>query len=224
MACCQLGDELLVGLLQIPSLVEDVFVGHLLHFKAFEGGTDAYQILAALLECLLEFLSRGLHIALNGRVAAEVAQIAPDIGLSEETVKVAPHLLELAVIVEHGHLAVRHASEHGFSALWGIVFALIIEEPAHLQPLGLLVNGLEALVDVLGNFVEVFRFETGRIHLVEGVDAVDVVSSEQGGLFLDKEFLYLGIERIFAIEEESAVLRFKLVPGAERLDVGIGEE
>ena len=224
MACGELVKELLVGLPQVPSLVEDVLIGHLLHFEAFEGRADAHQVLAALFEGSLEFLARLLHIALNGRVAAKVAQVAPNVGLPEETVQVAPHLFELAVVVEHSHLALRHTGEHGTGALGGVVLALVVEEPAHLQPFGLGVHRFEAFVDVFRYLVEVLGLKTRRVHLVEWVNAINVVGAEEFGLLFNEEFLNFGIERILAVEEEGAVLWLELVPSAQRLDVGIGEE
>ena len=171
-------DDLFVGLGEVPCLLEDVLIGELLHVEALEGRADAHKVVATLGKGFFDAFARLLDAALYVGVAAEVAQVAPDEGLVVEAVVLAPHLLVLAVVVEHRHLALRHAGEHGAGALAGVVLALVIEEPGHLQPLGLRVDGREAFIDVLGDRVEVVGLKTGGIHLVERVDAVDVVGAE----------------------------------------------
>ena len=205
-----------------PCLVEDVLKGELLHVEAFECGAYALEVASALAQGLLQALACLLDVAVQHGVAAEVAQVAPYVGLAVELIVHAPHLGALGKVVEHGHLALGHAGEHGPGALGGEVFALVVEKPPHLQPLSLLVDGLERLVDVPRHLVEVAGLEAGRRHLVEEVDAIDVVGAEEARLLLQKHLLDFGIERVLAVEEVGAVLVGKAVPLAQVLDVGIG--
>ena len=136
----------------------------------------------------------------------------------------APHLLVLAVVVQHGHLALGHTREHGAGALLGVVLALVIEEPGHLQPLGLGVHGGQALIDVLRDLVQVLGLEAGWIHLVKRVDAVDVVGAEQPCLFLEEQTLDAAVQRVLAVEKVRAVLLIKARPTSQGLDVRLGEQ
>ena len=224
MAVGQFVDHLLVGLVVVPRLLQDVFIGELLHVETLKRRSDAHQIVATLLQGSLDALSRFLDAALHVGVAAEVAQVAPDEWLAVEALVLAPHLLVLAVIVQHGHLALGHAREHGAGALLGVVLTLVVEEPCHLQPLGIGIDGGKTLVDVPRDLVEVVWLKTGRIHLVKRVDAVDVVSAEQTCLLLEEHTLDAAVERILAIEEIGAVSLVKASPGGERLDVGLGKQ
>ena len=135
-----------------------------------------------------------------------------------------PHLLVLAVVVKHRHLALRHASEHGAGALTGVILALVVEEPSHLQPLGLGVHGCEALIDVLCHLIEVVGLKTGRVHLVKRINAIDVVGAKQTCLLLEEHALDAAIERVLTIQEIGAVLILKASPSTEGLYVCLGEQ
>ena len=136
----------------------------------------------------------------------------------------APHLFVLAVIVQHRHLSLGHARHHGTCAFSCIVLALVIEEPRHLQPLGIRVDCSQALIDVLRHLVQVVGLKAGWIYLIERVDTVDVVSSEQAYLFLKEHALDAAVQRVLTVEEVGAILLVKTCPIAQCLDVGLGEQ
>ena len=205
----------------IPGFIEDVFKRKLLHIEALKRRADAFQIGDAFFQGGFEALARLLHITLHHAIAAKVAQVAPNVGLIEKFIAKAPHLHALAKVVEHRHLALRYGREHCFGYFGRPFIALIVEKPAHLQPLGFFVDRFERTIHMFGEAGNIFAVVTGRFHFVEKVDAVDVVGAKQAGLFFKEQALNFGIERVFRIEEISLIGRFKFIPRIQFFDIGI---
>ena len=209
-----------IGSAIVPRLVEDVFKWELLHIEALKRRADALEVGTAIFQRRFEQFARLLHIALQHRVAAKVAEVAPNIRLTVELIVHTPHLHTLAEVVEHRHLALWQGGEHGFGHIFGPLVALIVEEPAHLQPFRFLVDGFQRLIHMAREAADVATIVTWSLHFVEKVDAIDVVGAKEASLLLQEFALDFRIQWVFGVEEIGLVILPEAVPRVETLDVG----
>ena len=96
----------------------------------------------------------------------------------------------------------RHRSDVGLDAVVDLpILTLVPKQPSHLEPFGLRVGGLKRFIHLTAHASEVFRLPTRGNHLVEDVDAVDMVGAVKLNLFLDELLLYHGIQLALGVEE-----------------------
>ena len=187
--------------------------------ETLQRGAYAYHIARLLLHGIGELAVQLMQVAHQHGVASKVTEIAPDIGLTEETVRFAPHLGLLAEIVEEHHLPLRHSGEIGMQPFGSPLVAFVIKHPAHLEPLCLWVHLLQRGVDVARHACQIVRLPTGRVHLVERVNSIDMVGAIEGSLFLKVFALYDGEKAVGGVHEIGG---FETAPAAQPLDVGLG--
>ena len=113
----------------------------------------------------------------------------------------APNLLILTPIVKQDKLALRHSGEESLNALWSPCGLIEIEHPSHLQPCGLRVDVGEGAIDALSHCGKVGGVFRRQLHLIEGVDAVDMVGAELLNHLADVAMLYLSEEAVLRVEE-----------------------
>ena len=101
-----------IGLL-FPRTVEEVLINLRTHIEGLQSGADAGHVRSRLLQGGGEFLLQFVDIAHQHGVATEVAEVAPDEGLSVETVGGAPNLRLFAEVVEQHQLVLGHGGEVG---------------------------------------------------------------------------------------------------------------
>ena len=176
----------LVGALMVPCLFEDIFIEEGVHIERFEGGAEAPEIRAAMTDHLFDAAAGFLQVAGQHGVAAEIAQIAPQEGLTEIRVGIAPHLGVLGKIVEQDHLVARNGIDKGVDARVGPVAPVEIEQPGHLEPAGFGIALGDGLVNGARHGGQIFRFPAGRLDFVERVGSVDVVCAVKTGLLFEK--------------------------------------
>lgn len=75
-----------------PSLIEEVFIHQRIDIQRFERRTHSAEVVTSCGKSLLDTASRFAKVAFEHRIAAEVSQIAPDIGLAVITVGHTPDL------------------------------------------------------------------------------------------------------------------------------------
>ena len=108
--------------------------------EAFQCGTHAQHIAVVVGIGLAELVVEHIEVAQQHGIASEVAQIAPDERLSEESLGLAPHLGLLAKIVQQHHTSLWHRGEIRPQSFGSPLLLFIIEHPRHLQPSGIRVH------------------------------------------------------------------------------------
>ena len=106
-------------------------------------------------------------------------------------------------------------------AVLGPVLPLVPEQPGHLQPDGVRVGRREGFVALAAHAGEIVGLPTLRNHLVEQVDAVDVVRPVDFRFLFHELFLDHGEERVHRVQEVRIVLQVEAGPVAHPLDLRI---
>ena len=205
----------------IPRLLQHIFIDIGIAVESLERAADSAEIVAAFAEGILHTFVNRLEIAHQHGVAAEVAQVAPDVGHAEELLGALPHLLPFAVVVEHQLALRREGGQVGLHAVVQPVLALVVEEPAHLQPGGLRISLFKRFIDLAAHAAQILGFPGGRHQFVEDVDSVDMVGAVDFGLQGDELLLDLGVEVAHRIEETAGILILIAGPGLQLRDGGI---
>ena len=183
----------------------------------------ADEVVATLLEGTLDPHVYRVEVAGQHGVAAEVAEVTPDVRHAIIGVGALPHGLSLAVVIEHDVSVYRHGSDVGLDAVVDFpILAFVPEQPCHLQPLGIGVGGLQRLIYLTAHTTEVFGLPARRDHLIEDVDAIDMVGAVELYLFLDELLLDDGIQLALGVKELAPTGAVEARPVAQRGQWRIG--
>ena len=202
--------------IRVPSPFKQIFINLRAHIKGFQRGADALHVGAGLTQSGRQSFLQIMDVAHQHRIAAEIAQIAPDERLPEERLRGAPHLRFFTEIIEKDQFFTGHSRQVGTQAFRGPRLAFVVKHPRHLQPSGLRVGLTQGVVDVFRHIRQIFRLPLRRVHLIERIHAIDVVGAENGCLLVQKTFLNLGKQRIRRIQK---MCRFEAAPRTQWLDV-----
>ena len=151
-------------------------------------------------------------VALQHRVAAEVAQHAGDIRPAVEALSKSPQLRVVDIIVEQQCPVFRNATQIGTDYVGRPMLPVVIEEPAHLHPDALRVGLVERRVDMTGQHAQRVGRPTGWLHLVEAVETIQMVCAEHAALFIEKRLLQLVEARVGRRQEVRTICRPETTP------------
>ena len=183
-----------------PGLIEEVFVHQRIDIQRFERRTHSAEVVASCGKSPFDTASRFAEVALEHRIAAEVSQIAPDIGLAVIAVGHTPDLGIFAVVVQRHEAVAGHGTHERFTQGVGPLL-VVVEMPGHLQPHGFGIGLGERTVNMPGHRSEVFGIPARQLHLVERIGPVNVVGAVQTGLLGEKFALNPGEQRVRRAEE-----------------------
>ena len=198
---------------QRPGFFEEELVDVRVAVEAFQRGADAGHIVSAVFQGVFNLLAHVAEFAHQGGVAAEVAQIAPDIRHAEEALGAFPHFLPVTEIVQQDLPVGGEGRKIGLHAVVGPILAFVVEEPAHLQPGGFRVSRFQRLEYLTAHAGQIVGFPTGRHQFVEDVNAVNVVSAVNLGFLLHELLLNLGIKFAHGIQEGAGIFVLIARPG-----------
>ena len=212
---------------QRPGLLEDILIHVRIAIESLQGGADAAHVGASVHESVLDLLVQVVELAHEGGIAAEVPQVAPDIGHTVEAFRPFPDLLPVAEVVQDQLLFLREGGQIGLHAVLGPVFPLVVEEPAHLEPDGFRIGLLQGLVHLPAYAAQILGLPAGRGELVEDVDAIDMVRSIDLRLLLDELLLDFGEQVAHRVQEGAGIFRLVtgpvLVLGDRRIRIQAGD-
>ena len=127
----------------VPSLLEDVFIHKGVAVEAFKGGTDTHEVVSTCLKSVFYPLVDDIEVAGQHRVAAKVAEVAPDVRHTVIAVGAFPNRLTLAVVVQQQATVLVEGGDISLDAVVNLpILALVPEEPGHLQPSGFGIGSL----------------------------------------------------------------------------------
>ena len=212
------GGEVLVAR-RIPGFLENELVHERVAVETLEGGTEALEIRTCFREGAFNALGDVGEVAGKIGIPTEVAQVAPDERDAVIALRLAPDLLPLAIVVQQQGLLGGIGGDVGLDPVLCPVLAFVPEQPGHLQPDGIRIDGGEGLVALAAHPGKIVRLPALGNHLVEEVDAVDVVGTVYFGLFLHELLLDDREERVHRVQEVRIVFQVESRPVAHPLDL-----
>ena len=185
----------------VPCFFKDKLIHERVAVESLECGADAAEVLSSVDERVFDAFIDFSDVAGEHRVAAEVAEVAPDVGHAVVSVGLLPDFLPLAVVVEQQLLLGRVGGDVRLDAVVRPVFPFVPEEPGHLQPHRVFVSSAQRFVHLSAHTLQVGRVIARRSNFVEQVDAVDMVCPVGLYLHVDEHLLHLLEERVHRVEK-----------------------
>ena len=111
-----------------------------------------------------------------------------------------------------------------FYTVKGPLVMIIIEEPSHLKPYGILICICKTLIDLSTDTPQILWLPTWRSQLIKKIDAIDVISTVDTGFCINKLLLDFLKKRIHGIEETAGVLVWITRPCLQFRDFCLGKD